>query len=972
MSIRDRGKSEHSQRRGEYESCSWQGFPGIIVHRPKTSNSPSDFSKGTSTAHNDRFTSTPSIGQGKKAIERLYDRTTLAPASPPSRGYGSNEESVHWPRIALTLYEECREYLLSLPSIPERSREETARFEYTQKGRAQMWRVAFLISNRLLAAEYGTPFEKTVKCMNDLEGIGHHIRRNKETVKSMNDLEGTGHHVRHNKDTSHLMGMLRELGVTQDMISPIAECLENRPLIRSMFPEDQEYVSSKSVPFPVFRDYDPFQSVPFPVFWEYERCVSVLPTLEKLFYEDQEYDLLVPSSVEELKSRITIAPRLRVPRVPRNFKYWRHAQLPRTQKEISPFSNVNGSKISIEGEPNVVDLPIIRHRRIAEWKIRAGKRKDWSLCPIRDLPNQDKLRGRESYKRRYVPCGTANSLARKMLQVSVFTAACLYETPRDMLRRYSHNAAKSDSSVLLHLRPGIKRKLKCKYNKKKPHYLDLERKAKRDRAMDVKEIISEGIFQRVAPRSDSEVVDTAIETDGYSTNCPPSDSVLPTKVPAKSVIFAEFDTCAADALSIPYESRIGAIVGCRFVLQGLMSMRLCYDVHVATDVYTDIVYTAKAYSIRGTKGNERKYRVTSLKRNASKASCIASVDQSGRKWLFFSGDVEHVVQTGILNDVSAWYEEEQYQHHFPVLSLRGATCTTVHTTPRKTYAACVQEVSSESKDCITRKEANCIHEVASQLDDRTTRRKERVRDRQRNKRKQKRAAEAVARKATDDKSALPEPTDAAVDRSRPASISHVDPELETLSKDGADVERFLALGDEDMKGRKERIRDRRRNKRKQKRIAEAVARKATDDKSALPEPTDAAVDRSRPASISHLDPELEIVFSDEANLQVFLVFLEEDMRDRLYPGLDEEFWKYLTEGPPETIKHRCLEVFAGYRVLAHIGTQLGEVNPRMRPSLKLLDDYYDSLLLQPLGSDKIIRRLVTSLLLRHVQTRRQI
>ena len=913
MSIKDRGKS-HAQRRVEHESRSWQDFPESTPHRPQTRSSPGGSSKGISTAHDDGFTSTASKRRIKNTFENLYDTEASTPAPPASGGNGSNEESFQSSRPADTLFEESSGKPFSSASTPrrsrtERSREGTARSDYAQEYLGQIWRQAFLISSRLLAAEHGTPFEEAIKSMNDSGGIYYHIRRHKRT--------------------SRLMGMLGELGVTQEMISSMTECLEDRPFIRSMFSEDQGYDSSQSVPFPedqkycssqlgpfpVFWDYDAFPSVPFPVFQEDEKFEFVLPVLQTPFYLDQEDDLFIPSSAEELNRRITITPRFRVPRVPRNFKYWRHARLPRTQKEISPFSNVNGSKISTEGQLNVVDLPIIPHRRIAEWKIRAGKSKDWSRCPIRDLLKHDKLRGHESYKRRFVPHGTANSLGRKMLKVIVFTAACLYGIPRDMLRRYRHNVVESDSSVLLRLRGGTKRRVKCNCDKKKPHYLNLERntnrrvkcncdkkkphylnlerKAKRDRAIDVKEIISEGIFERVTAHNDSEILDTPIETDEYSTNCSPSDIVPPTTVLTKSVTFAESNTCAAGALSIPYESRIGAIVGGRFVLQGLMSTRLCYDIHAATDVCTDMVYTAKAYSIRGTKGNERKYRIASLKRNASKASCIASADQGGRKWLFFSGGIEHVVQTGILNDVPTRYGEEEYQHHFPILGPRGATCTTAHATPRKTYAACVQGFLSESIDCITREETSCIQEVASQLDDRTTKRKERLRDRQRIKRNQKRAAGAVARKATDDESALNEQTDAAMDMSRPASISHVDPELGTSSIDGADFESLLA-------------------------------------------------------------------------------FLDEDMRDRPFPGIDETFWKHLTEGPPERTKHRCLEVMAGYRIMSHIGTQLGDFDPRMRPSLTLLDDYHDSLLLLRLGGDGITRLLGTSLLLRHIQTHRRI
>ena len=440
----------------------------------------------------------------------------------------------------------------------------------------------------------------------------------------------------------------------------------------------------------------------------------------------------------------------------------------------------------------MLDVPTICHRLIVEWRTRAGKNKDWRISPIRDLMRKDNLRGREIYERRHVPSRAISWLSRNMLQISVFTATRLHVIPRDMLRSFRHNAAKSDSRMLLDSRHSTKRMPKYDCDKR-PRYLDSERKAKREHAINIKDIICEGIaLHRVAGHSDSEVVDTTIETDENSASCPPSDNIPP----SKSVIFAEPDTRAAAALSIPYESRIGAIVGGRFVLRGLISTKLCYDVHAATDVCTDMVYTAKAYSIRGTKGNQRKYRLMSIKRNASKATCVASIDHCGRKWLFFSGGTENLVDTGSTDDASAWYGEEQYQHHFPVLSLRCATCTIAHTPFRKTYAACVREVVLESNDLIAeRRETSCVQDDESPSEIRGAKRKERVRDRQRNKRKLKRVAKAAARKATSDEAALPEVISTSVNTSRTASRSHVDPELRTFSiaglSDEAEFKRFL-------------------------------------------------------------------------------------------------------------------------------------------------------------------------------------
>ena len=469
----------------------------------------------------------------------------------------------------------------------------------------------------------------------------------------------------------------------------------------------------------------------------------------------------------KLYLRISI-PKIIDQRMTRNLKYWKQAQFPRLQKEHSGSTNAVGSETSTDGEFNVVDVPTICHRLIAEWKTRAGRNKDWSLIPIRDLPKKDNLRGRERYNGRYAPFGTMNWLGHNILPINLFTAASLYEIPRYMLRSYRHNSAQSGLRALVHLQRGSKRKLKSYDHKNKPRYLDLPRKSKRDHASNIKEMIAESIsLLQVAGHSDSEAVDTGVMTDDCQLYCPQTNGVFPPNLPAKGLISSESNTRAAGALSIPYESHIGAIVGGRFILRGLRSTKTCYDVHTANDLFTETAYTAKVYSIRGTKGKERKYRLTSLKRNASKGNCIASLDLDGRKWLFFAGGIEHVVETGSSNDASAWYGEEQYQHHFPVLSSRS---TITYTSPRKSYASCLQAALSESK------ETNCVHEVSLESDDRIAMRKERLRDRQRNKRKQKRAAEAAARRVTDNEPAVPEQTNTSADENHFGLVFRVGPE----------------------------------------------------------------------------------------------------------------------------------------------------------------------------------------------------
>ncbi|KAL8789351.1 MAG: hypothetical protein Q9195_006878 [Heterodermia aff. obscurata] len=604
--------------------------------------------------------------------------------------------------------------------------------------------------------------------------------------------------------------MLKQLDIMRETFPPTTEMLEFRRLILNLRSEDQGYNSSR----------------------------LVLSTIEGL-------DNYIP--IDELDYYVPTKPRTTIPiiieqRVMRNLKYWRQAQLLPLQKQDSANANLFGRRILTESQPQVTDFPTICHRLIMDWKTRAGKNKDWSRSPIRDLLKNDKLRGRGIHKRRCVPSQVVNWLSHNTLQTSVLTAVRLHEIPRDMLRSYRDNSAQSGLSALLHLERATKRMLKSESHKKKSLYLDLARKSKRDRASDIKELVSEEIsFLRVGDHNDSADVDTVPGIDEWS----PSNSVPPSKFSAKGAIYSESNKSAADALCIPYESRIGAIVGGRFVLRGLITTKPCYDVHAATDVRSDVVYTAKAYGIRGTKGNERKYRLANLKRNASKASCIASVDQGGRKWLFFSDVIEQVVEAGSLNDVFAWYGKEQYQHHFPVLSER---CTIAYTPPGKPYASCIRAAVSESK------ETNCVQEVSLPSEDRSAKRKEKVRDRQRNKRKQKRAAEAIARKATDVEAALPEQINTSVNMSRPASKSKMNSELETLS------------------------------------IASS---------------------------------------SDSAEFERFLGSLDENISDRQYPEVDERFWKLLLDGPAETFKRRCLDVFAGYRTMVQVGAQTDAVNFRM-------------------------------------------
>ena len=124
---------------------------------------------------------------------------------------------------------------------------------------------------------------------------------------------------------------------------------------------------------------------------------------------------------------------------------------------------------------------------------------------------------------------------------------------------------------------------------------------------------------------------------------------------------------------IPYEAFIDAIIGCCFRLKGLLRTELHYEVYAAESISDrNQKFEARAYSLRGLTPRERNYRVRNLGRASGHPSCIASLDQVGKKWLVFA-----CCQDGLLSSppkshdpfysTGEGYGRDDYESAFPSL-----------------------------------------------------------------------------------------------------------------------------------------------------------------------------------------------------------------------------------------------------------------------------------------------------------------
>ena len=188
----------------------------------------------------------------------------------------------------------------------------------------------------------------------------------------------------------------------------------------------------------------------------------------------------------------------------------------------------------------------------------------------------------------------------------------------------------------------------------------------------------------------------------------------------------------ANNFTVPYESHIGAILGSRFRISAYIHSEACYDVYAVKDLFHEEYCLAKAYTVRGTKGKERDARLKNLKRSSKTGSLMASIDQSGKKWLVCSANLDLGKDKEVSLDPLAWREDMNYQTHFPSIDSNNINDHPQQITISKSYASCFQ-VSKDSTQ------------------GRPTTKAQRARDRQRRKRKEKRATQAAARAGDENK-----------------------------------------------------------------------------------------------------------------------------------------------------------------------------------------------------------------------------
>ena len=349
---------------------------------------------------------------------------------------------------------------------------------------------------------------------------------------------------------------------------------------------------------------------------------------------------------------------------------------------------------------------------VSKWKQDAGRKNDWRAGVFIGLVKSDHQLCPETSRRKGVPF--------RVLDLFAFPVAWAVGIPRDMLRRYQRKQNAPNLTPLLPKPHSVKKGLRAgrkdsrswgpkPWNSRKPYS-----------QVEIQNTISEGIAS-VDNRtlSGSEAWDADMEDDdAYDKS---SASVTSKVRPVDKT-----DHYIAGVLTVPYASYIGAIISSQFVLRGFLDAKACYDVHAAKNLHTGIQYTARVYTISGTKGKDRDSRLKNLKRNAAKASCIAYVDQDRRKWLLFPAPSCPDGESANSSIALPWQGEQQYKRQFPSLAPHHTTPSTTQRPLSKSYASCLRRVQVEPKDRVSDK-------------------KRRARDRQRRKRKEERAAKAAMR-----------------------------------------------------------------------------------------------------------------------------------------------------------------------------------------------------------------------------------
>ena len=406
-------------------------------------------------------------------------------------------------------------------------------------------------------------------------------------------------------------------------------------------------------------------------------------------------------------------------------------------EDIEPASNSIGD-FPVINRNSFPELPDLCRNCVTKWKKGAGWNKNWKTIPSIDLLKRyNQLSSRWRRKKVTAPWA-ADKSNMTTLDLLIFAVAQPIHIPRNMLRKYERKMNSPGLMPPSYKPCNIARRLNIGCKDSKPCNPKTPRKRKRNSQIEIQNIICDGICsQRGLGLSDSELLKADIEEADTIVKELSSHNGLSGRAACKSVMGEETAQRASSALTVSYESYIGAIIGGRFVLRGLVDAKACYDVHTAEDLYTRVEYIAKAYTISGVKGKERDPRIKNLKRNVSKTSCVAVIDENRRKWVFFSPSLHSNVESETVSDPLSWLEEQQYRRNFPSLSPCGITRPTRQRTFLKSYASCLRSIQAETKDHFTHK-------------------KQRARDRQRRKRKEKRAAKAQMHEIIEGKDVLSE------------------------------------------------------------------------------------------------------------------------------------------------------------------------------------------------------------------------
>jgi hypothetical protein len=92
-------------------------------------------------------------------------------------------------------------------------------------------------------------------------------------------------------------------------------------------------------------------------------------------------------------------------------------------------------------------------------------------------------------------------------------------------------------------------------------------------------------------------------------------------------------TATPSALTIPYDNYIGAVLGARYRLKGLLRHENHGDVFAAEDIcYRGDRYEVKAYVLHNLPEKLYHYRTRNLKKLTAKPSFVCSLDQNGFKY----------------------------------------------------------------------------------------------------------------------------------------------------------------------------------------------------------------------------------------------------------------------------------------------------------------------------------------------------